>query len=327
MLSIVIPHFNESERDLFPLLASINGQVGIDFNAIEVILANDGGGFGPLDHNFLSLFNLDCSQVNLPNNRGPGVARQAGLDSARGDFVMFCDADDSLHNVGVLGAFLEELKHDPPDILSSSWLEELANPDGSCRYIPHENEFTWMHGKLLRRDFLVQNNIRFHPHLRVHEDSYFLCIASALASRSRCLPFTSYVWKYRPDSITRRNGGAYSYASIPTFIKACTLADSVLEKRRPDLMEYKILQFTLYNFFCLHLPRWLAPEHKKFLEAAESAFARLIKPFWHYWLNADPQKFAEIYNQERERCFAGCVERESVDAWIDRLGLPHHSTL
>ncbi len=320
-LSIIIPHYKETEQDIFPLLSSIAGQVGIDFSDIEVIIANDGGGAGELNGDFLSLFGCEIRQIKLSENGGPGVARQAGLDVARGEYVMFCDADDTLHSVGVVGAFIQAAEQDAPDILTSSWLEELVEPSGAYRYITHENENTWMHGKLLRRKFLEQNNIRFHPELRIHEDSYFLCIASALVERSRNLPFTSYVWKYRPNSITRRDGAVYTYASIPTFIKACTMAHGDVEKRRPDLMEYKILQFTLYNYFCFHQPGWLAPEHKKYLEAGEAEFAESIKPFWHYWRNASSQKFAEVYNQERARSFAGGVERETVDAWTARLGL------
>jgi len=320
-LSITIPHYKETERDLFPLLSSISGQVGIDFSDLEVIIANDGGSY-QLNTDFFYLFNMEIRQVSLADNGGPGVARQAGLDTARGDYVMFCDADDTLHSVGVVGAFIQEARKDAPDILTASWLEELQNPDGTFTYKSHKNDITWMHGKLLRRKFLVKNNIRFHPELRVHEDSYFLCIASALAECARVMPYcTSYVWKYRPDSITRRDGAVYTYASIPTFIKACAMAHAEVEKRRPDLMEYKILQFALYNYFCFHQPGWLASENKQYLEAAEAAFAKHIKPFWHYWREAAPERFAEIYNQERARSFAGCVERETVDAWIVRLGL------
>ena len=51
-LSIIIPRYTETERDIFPLLSSIGGQVGVDFSAIEVIIVNDGRGSGPLDSAF-----------------------------------------------------------------------------------------------------------------------------------------------------------------------------------------------------------------------------------------------------------------------------------
>lgn len=320
-LSIIIPRYRETEKEVFPLLSSIAAQVGVDFSDIEVVIANDGDGAGELDRGFLDLFGLDIFQVSLKTNQGPGMAREHGLKAASGEYVIFCDADDVFHNVGVLGAMMQEAEKDAPDILGSSWLEEILDEGGQYRYITHEQDNTWMHGKFLRRAFLAKNSIHFHESLRVHEDSYFLCIATALAARRSYLPITSYVWKYHPQSITRRDGAIYSYDSIPEFIRACSLAHAEMEKRVPEQMEYKILQFTLYNYFCFHQPGWQAPGHSGYLRDAEEAFVKHIQPMWHYWQDAPPQAIAEVYNGERMRNFAGCVETETVWMWLGRLGL------
>lgn len=318
-LSIVIPRYKETEKEVFPLLSSINLQAGIDLSDIEVIFTNDGGSIGELDKDFLALFDMDIRQISLEDNRGPGVARQVGLDNARGEYVMFCDADDCLHNAGVLGAMIQEAEKTVVDILSTEWLEELVDANGNFMYKAHQIENTWMHGKFLRRQFLTQNNIRFHDKLRVHEDSYFLCIATSATERRNHMPITSYIWKYHPDSITRRNNASYTYKSIPAFIEACSLAHKEVEKRNPSLMEYKIVQFTLYNYFCLHRPDWQSSENAKYLEESEKSFVKHIAPFWHYWTNAKPETIAAIYNQEREKNFAGCLENETLYAWIERI--------
>lgn len=321
-LSIIIPRYKETEQEVFPLLSSINGQVGIDFEDIEVIFANDGGCNGELDNTFLSLFKMPVRQVNLESNRGPGVARQSGLDAAKGQYVMFCDADDTLHNVGVLGAMMKESERTACDILLSNWLEEMIDKNGHYFYITHEIENTWMHGKMFRRQFLVNNNIRFHDDLRVHEDSYFLCIAASCTERRNYMQnLISYVWKYSPESITRRNNGVYTYESIPTFIKACCMAHKEVEKRNPDQMEYKILQFILYNYFNYYQPNWQLPENSEFLKKAEETFAEEIKPFWHYWKNAPSERIAQIYNEERAKSFANCLEVEPIKDWIQRMGI------
>lgn len=321
-LSIIIPRYKETEQEVFPLLSSINGQVGIDFDDIEVIFGNDGNGAGELDNTFLSIFKFPVRQVNLKENKGPGVARQTGLDAAKGEYVMFCDADDTLHNVGVLGAMMQEAEKTACDMLLSSWLEEIKNDNGQYIYITHGIENTWMHGKMIRRQFLVSNNIRFHDNLRVHEDSYFLCIAAACTERRNFMQnLTSYVWKYSPDSITRRNNGIYTYESIPTFIKACCMAHKEVEKRNPEQMEYKILQFILYNYFSYHMSNWQLPENDEFLKNAEETFKKEIKPFWHYWKNAPSDKIAKIYNEERAKSFNNGVEFETLKDWIQRMGI------
>lgn len=318
-LSIIIPRYTETEKDIFPLLSGIGGQLGVDFSRVEVILANDGGNPARLDDTFLSMFGLDIRQIFLDENRGPGVARQAGLDAATGDYVMFCDADDTLHNVGVLDTLIQEAESNVPDIITSEWLEEIALPSGGYRYIKHRLENTWMHGKLFRRKFLRQNNIRFHDALRVHEDSYFLGIAAALSKRNSHLPATTYVWRFRPDSITRRNGGIYTFEAFPAFIEACCMSHQDIGNLAPATMEYKIVQFALYVYFYLQRPEWSRPEILPLREASEKTFAEMMTPFWRWWDNAPKERITAIYNEERQKNFAGGIESETVEQWIQRM--------
>lgn len=319
-LSIIIPRYKETEQDIFPLLTSINNQIGINFSEIEVIISTDGGGGDIFDKNYLNLFNFKTIQVvNKKNNVGPGITRQYGLDVSKSEYVMFCDADDVIHNVGVIGALIQECKSVKPDILTSSWLEEGIDDNGNYIYLTHEVENTWMHGKFIRRQFLIDNNIRFHDELRVHEDSYFLAITQAMAKEMRFLPITSYVWKYRSNSITRRNGAIYSYESIPEFIKACTLAHQEIEKKKPEYIEYNIIQFILYNYFSLHLPNWQTEEVKEYLRNAEEAFVKWTKPMFHYWEEAKPETIAKLYNEERDRTFKDALENETIQEWFKRI--------
>lgn len=316
-LSIVIPHYSEEEKDIFPLLSSISGQVGVDFDSIETIVVSDGGA-KELHPDFLDIFKMKVDNISLDENVGPGLARQAGLDAAKGTYVMFCDADDTLHNVGVLGALMEEANSNVPDILSSDWLEEMmvsSNPP-TYNYFKHSIENTWMHGKLLRRKFLEKNNIRFHKDLRVHEDSYFLSIASSFSQRSLHLPIVTYVWKYGPESITRRENGIYTYSSFPTFIEACCMAHEEIKSVSKEQMEYRILQFIMYVYFTLNRPEWWTNEYYQYLLESQEMFRKRMAPFWSWWNNASSDSISRIYNQERNKIFNGMIEREILADWI-----------
>jgi hypothetical protein len=232
---------------------------------------------------------------------------------------MFCDADDCLHNVGVLGVILEEIGRHDPDIVSTSWLEESI-VDGAYKYSTHEREATWMHGKALRRKFLSDNNVRFHPDLRVHEDSYFLGIAFALTTNNVFIPVTSYVWRYSDESITRRNNAAYTFDSIPTYVKANALALENLEERGGIDLRYKTAQFMTYMYFSLHRPEWAVPETEAYLTAVSSAVENFYARFGRYYRDCSNDILAEIYAEERRKHFVGCMETELFDDWLLRIG-------
>lgn len=326
-LSIIIPHYEETEMEIFPLLSSINIQVGINFDDIEVIISNDGGSNVELHNEFFSLFDYDVRQVYLDTNKGPGVSRQNGLDHAFGDYVMFCDADDCLHSVAVLGAFFNEIDQFHPDILSSSWLEEIKNQEGHLSYITKEIESTWMFGKVFKREFLSKHNIRFHNDLRVHEDSYILSIATELAESRRHLNMVTYVWKFNPNSITRRDNGIYSFNSMPTFIDALALSFKELENRGYKKLELKVCQFICYIYFIAQSERWNEEETTQYCINMENCFKEKIKPFWHYYESADNNMFKEIYSAERAKIFNNQIELEIFSEWLKRLGLKNKETV
>lgn len=320
LLSIIIPRYNETEYELFPLLTSINNQVGINFDDIEVILSNDGGGDIQIDGTLFDIFNFDIRQVYLTENKGPGVARQNGLDHAYGDYVMFCDADDILHSVAVIGAFISEIKQYEPDILSSSWLEEIKDQEGHVAYLTKEIENTWMFGKVLKRSFLSKHNICFHDDLRVHEDSYFLSIAAELAESRRHLNMVTYVWRFKPDSITRRNNGLYTWDSMPTFIDALIMSIKELEDRGYDKLSRKVAQFICYIYFTTQSTIWSTEEVRIYLDAMEDRFKERIKPYWMYYNALTKEEIAQIYSAERNRNFNNQVEHELFTDWAKRMG-------
>lgn len=320
-LSIIIPRYMESEKNVFPLLSSINNQVGIDFDDIEVIVVNDGNGRGPLNDDFLSIFDFHIAQINLSENCGPGVARQVGLDNSSGQYILFCDADDILHNVGVIGAFIHELEINVPDILLSIWLEEYKTADGKTVYLQHENEGTWVHGKVFRSQFLKSNNIRFHDTLRVHEDSYFMAIAIATSAKTVKYPAITYVWKYHSGSITRHDNHIYSFDCNSEFIRAVTMAMSEINRINPELMDYKVVQFIIYNYFTLHQAAWNTDDMKQYLDDSEKTLVKCIEPYIDRWKAAPTEYITQIYNEERAKRLEPSIETETLNAWLMRLGL------
>ncbi len=108
--SILIPTYNRAAF-LPETLASVFAQTFSDY---EIIVIDDGSSDHTLD--VLSAYEPQV-QVLRQDNRGPGAARNLGLRSARGEYVVFLDSDD-LFLPWTLSIFDEGIRrHDTPAML------------------------------------------------------------------------------------------------------------------------------------------------------------------------------------------------------------------
>lgn len=116
-LSIVVPTYNEEER-ILPTLAAIAVHVsaaGIDW---ECIVSDDGS----TDRTVELVEALDLANLRLIRataNAGKGAAVRAGMLAARGDVVLFCDADNSTP-ISELDHLLSHIEQGRTDIVIGS---------------------------------------------------------------------------------------------------------------------------------------------------------------------------------------------------------------
>ena len=144
-LSVIIPYYNTPFSVMEPLLTSIDGQIGVDMDTVEVIIVDDASTKSELTaENLYKFTHIRPKVVRALSNGGPGVARQIGINNATGDYLLFADADDVIHSVGVFSLFYDAIKDDQWDIVNTSWLEEKMLPDGRYTYITHQNDNTWI---------------------------------------------------------------------------------------------------------------------------------------------------------------------------------------
>lgn len=64
---------------------------------------------------------------------------------------------------------------------------------------------TFVHGKVHRRQYLLDNKIRFNPKLTIHEDSFFNILAQNLTESAKYCPTPFYLWKWRDTSVCRHD--------------------------------------------------------------------------------------------------------------------------
>lgn len=322
ILSIVIPQYKEGDKVVKRLLSSIDYQLNVDWNEVEVLVVNDGSDVKISKSVFENLDNIKhCEYIELPKNVGPGLCRQASLDKAQGEYVTFCDADDMYQNYGTLSLYLEEIRQRHPDILQTKWIEEveqnIVNESGetstALAYITHDFEATWMHGKCFRKQYLTDNNIRFSDKLRYHEDSYILSCAFELTDKVVRDPVVSYVWTFDENSITRRNNGAYSYESMPEFIRAIRYSIDWLSDKTPQKIPSKVVQLILYIYYMLQTnkqweQKYIDPIEEeiyitltKYEKEFNSLFfaSQLLKEFFDRWYKDINKSLERLWRKKR----------------------------
>lgn len=339
-LSIVIPQYKECEDDMLSLAESISVQVGIGFEDIEVIIVNDCGkpiqSAEDADIEHCNLACPDCGvyeygrfsklpckvlYISTPVNSGPGVARQVGIDNASGEYLIFIDADDQLYSSTTIYTWLDAIKNYPDaDLITSNWVEEVK-VDGETTFFDHGQDVTWMFGKLFRRQALIDTGVKFHPELRVHEDSYFLSCFAAHNRQTVHIDNFTYIWKYNEDSTVRKNEGAYTFNSMPEFTKALALSTEYIAENvetEPVYQQSRIVQSIFYHYFNFMSPNWQAQTEYRVI--AETTLAKLFKPFLdRFYYPSSLELRAEIYAAERARSFKGFIEPEPFDQWFNRL--------
>ena len=111
-LSIIIPAYN-AEPYLGELVDCLRPQIPYAKNMpVEVIIIDDGSK-EPV------LYAASWLKVYHQKNQGVSVARNAGIDKAKGDYISFIDADDLVSD-NFISTILEKTK-DEPDVIELSW--------------------------------------------------------------------------------------------------------------------------------------------------------------------------------------------------------------
>lgn len=217
MLDIVITHYKEAWEIGEKMFRMIGLQRCINFGDISVTVINDGGQRLPEDQ--LATLPYPVRQIDIPHG-GISAARNAGIDNATGEWIMFCDFDDTFASVYSLREIMNVLHGDRYDMLWCKILaEDYINGHEQIYYVPDKQRFVFCHGKVYRTAFLREANIRFDEELVFNEDSCFNAVIIARTYFS-CIgeirsPMPLYVWCRREQSVT--NSGRQDEATYGHF--------------------------------------------------------------------------------------------------------------
>jgi len=187
-LSVIMPVYNV-ERYLPTMVDSVLAQ---SYREFEFIMVDDGStdGSGALCDDYAA--RDDRIRVIHKENGGVSTARNAGIDAATGEYLYFVDADDYLYPEA-LETMLREIggrdyivvryqrgtRDEFPErsktrVATVNERQTADNFEELCQRFNYfyPNSSAWR--SLMRRDIIVDNNLRFNPKLHVGEDLVFM---------------------------------------------------------------------------------------------------------------------------------------------------------
>lgn len=320
-LQILVPQYKETEEIIKPLLDSIEVQQNIDLeNDIGVIIVNDGTDVH-LSQEFFDKYSFQI-EYYLNDHNGVSATRNACLDHATAEYVMFCDADDMFYNACGLYIVFREIDNGGFDSLVSAFVEESRDPlTMEPVYINHDMDVTFVHGKVHRRKFLLQQKIRWNDSLTIHEDSYFNCMCQRLAKELKYSQTSFYLWRWRDDSVCRHDP-KYILKTYNNMLDSNdALVEQFLQRSRQQDAQFYAVSMIYDAYFTMNKDEWMNQENQDYRTATEKRFKEYYIKFENLFNSIPKDVKAQIIMGIKNRMFTEGLLMESVtfDDWIKHI--------
>ena len=231
MLDIIIPRYNEPWDVGKKLFDMIGLQRGIDFGRFRVLLVHDGT--EPFPQETFDGYPYTVEQIPIRHG-GVSAARNAGIDNATAEWIMFCDFDDTFANLYALRDVLSVLPAENYDVLWSRMIaEDMIDGHNLLFFTPQVQTWVFTHAKVYRRSFLIESGIRFNEELAFQEDSEFNAQIIARLPHRRIGEIKTqspmYIWIRRQNSVTK--SGRDDEATYGHFRRNLMITQANLEHR------------------------------------------------------------------------------------------------
>lgn len=289
-ISFIIPFYDIRANEL---LNCVNSIVNENFDDYEIVIVNDGYD----NSEIIELCRKICINKNIKyiyqKNLGSAEARNNGIDSSNGEFIMFVDADDSLvsgfkdklynsikeyNEIDFVifdysywtkqGEDIQTLRHKRDFISDKNYVLSniLFNPDSSFM-------FGSIWAKIFSRKYLDKHHIRFKTELRKAQDRRFMLDVIYNSQNIFYLPIYSYKYKINNNSICHK----MNYNMIDYYGR---LYKSIIEFKNETQLEEKVFKLVEYYIINEVLPLSIFHlENKKSYFLKRKEFINLYKSY------------------------------------------------
>ena len=260
-ISIIIPCYN-SERFI---ANTLNMLISQDLDDCEVIVVNDGS--TDETSNIVHLYSENNSSIKIidKKNEGVSVARNTGLNMARGKYICFLDSDDMLTE-GTLNFYRKILaENSGEDFFAFGYYSQYKNrilKDYSIKkydgitFDALQLKQSFFSKKLCfhicsciyKKSFLEEYNITFTPGIRIGEDVEFLL--KVLQYAQNCLYNARHCFIYQIRDDSTMQGYVYSENMMTGFLHIKTCAEKYKVKSLNKYVNFFIFYNYISNFIC-----------------------------------------------------------------------------
>lgn len=264
-ISVIIPVYN-TEKYLEQCLESVLNQTLQD---IEIICVDDGSTDNSLE--ILKTFAQKDKRIIIltQQNQGQSVARNKGIEIAKGEYIGFVDSDDwiSSEMLEKMYANAEEFESDITMCSFTIFNEKTAETNTSDSYMSldlfpntfENRNFSFKEtydfifricvspcNKIYKRDFIIKNNILF-PEGLFFEDNVFFYKAFMQSERNSLIkkPFYTYRVGTGTSTVTsvdsRKLDFFKVFSQIEIFLKEMGYYDDLgeyFEKHKKNTLKY-----------------------------------------------------------------------------------------
>lgn len=240
ILSIVVPMYNVELYIEECLLSCI--QQDIPHCNYEIIVINDGS----MDYSLKIAEDIasrfDNIKIYSQPNSGLSVARNVGLQYARGKYVWFVDSDDRIRE-NCLSQIVDQCEKENLDILAIAAANIVKDKEiRRFQYVDHKVVFgvealekvVMQHCvpfSIYRREFLLKYELIFFPGI-FHEDLEFSPRSYFYAKRIGFTNEIFYLVNINPNSITRSINYKKSFDLLQVAISIHHFQEKILIKNR-----------------------------------------------------------------------------------------------
>lgn len=257
LVSVVVPVFN-AEEYLPRVFACFDTQMLRDF---EVIFVDDGSSDASLDLLKDYASRRENVVIIQQENRGAGASRNVGLERAKGDYVVFVDADDAFTPTFLDSVCAKAVKENADIVLYGHVTEfggeAITSYPQVCGMPEFKDKsvFSWrddperiltMSGapitwnRLYRRSFLLGKGLRF-PNVPVGNDWPFAVLATIQAERIAWLREAPYIY------IRRLGGNSLSAHRKKKHQRAVLEGCEFVLQGSRQLPHYELIRSSVWN--------------------------------------------------------------------------------